>query len=645
MCGIAGSLSLGPEGESTLRAMIARIRHRGPDDFGIWHDAGSGVGLAHARLSILDLSPAGHQPMTSAQGRFVVVFNGEIYNHLDLRRDLAAAGAAPPWRGHADTETLLAGFEAWGIEATLRRAVGMFGLAVWDKAERVLSLARDRTGEKPLYYGWAGKSFVFASDLAAIRAHPSFQAEIDRDAVALLLRQNYIASPWTIYKQCRKLSPGALLSFRVDQGVFEDRRFWDARGCFAAAETSPFRGSPEEAIDRLDALLSQAVESQMLADVPIGAFLSGGVDSSTIVALMQKASSRPVRTFTIGFDEPSYNEAIHARAVAAHLGTEHTELYITSREALEVIPRLPSMYSEPFADSSQIPTYLVSALTRQSVTVALSGDAGDELFGGYNRYLLVSKWWSALSLIPRPVRGALSSAVRRVPASRWSVLARPLQRFSPSLSSQANIGDKLMKAATVLGSVDIVDLYQQLVTHWDDAESVVLGARQVEPIIQDRSAHPRTTDAISDMMALDLLTYLPDDILVKVDRAAMSVGLETRVPMLDHRVIEFAWRLPLSLKIRHGLGKWALRQVLYRYVPRELIERPKLGFAMPISAWLRGPLRDWAEAQLSPERLRREGIFDVAAVRQKWDEHLRGDRDWQYRLWCVLMFQGWYEAQ
>jgi len=645
MCGIAGALSLGANGDATLHAMIGRIRHRGPDDVGIWRDPDTGVGLAHARLSILDLSPAGHQPMASARGRYVLVFNGEIYNHLELRRDLAAAGAAPAWRGHADTETLLAGFESWGIEATLQRSVGMFAVAVWDRTERRLTLARDRVGEKPLYYGWMGNSLVFASELAAMRAHPGFRAEIDRDAVALLMRHNYIAAPWTIYRDVRKLVPGTMLTVGAGDRAAEPRAYWDPRSAFAAATRDRFRGSPEDAVHQLDALLSDAVRGQMLADVPLGAFLSGGVDSSTIVALMQKAASGPVRTFSIGFHEPRFDEAVHARAVAKHLGTEHTELYVTAEQALDVIPRLPTMYSEPFADSSQIPTYLVCAMTRQHVTVALSGDAGDELFAGYNRYQLTTDWWRGLARVPRPLRRVIGSALTRWPAARWNRVLRLLQPLIPPLAGQANAGDKLIKAAGVLDAQDVVELYQRLNTHWEDAESVVLGARPLPTLIADRAAHPKTTDAISDMMALDLMTYLPDDILVKVDRAAMAVSLETRVPMLDHRVVEFAWRLPLSHKLRDGTSKWALRQVLYRYVPRELIERPKAGFAIPVAEWLRGPLRDWAEAQLAPERLRREGIFDVAAIRRKWEEHVRGERDWQHRLWCVLMFQAWVEAQ
>lgn len=648
MCGFVGFLGgLAAHGkagdEAMLQSMADTIANRGPDDAGYWSDVDHRIGFGHRRLSVVDLSPAGHQPMESSSGRYVIAFNGEIYNHLVLRAELSQA-----WRGHSDTETLLAGFAAWGVQATVERCIGMFAFSVWDRDTHTLTLGRDRLGEKPLYYGWQGQgqhaTFLFGSELKALKVHPAFAAGIDRDALCLLMRHNYIPAPYSIYQGIRKLEPGCLLTVSLAQREPAVVRYWSASAVAMGGCAAPFAGTIEQAVDELEELLKSAVRQQMVSDVPLGAFLSGGIDSSTIVALMQSQSDRPVKTFTIGFNEAGYNEAVHAKAVAAHLGTEHTEFYVTSQQALEVIPCLPSLYCEPFSDSSQIPTFLVSQLARQKVTVSLSGDAGDELFCGYSRYLLASRLWQRLSRLPPSSRRLAARGLTALSPSRWNAVLGPVQGLLPSSLRQANLGDKLHKAAGVLASDSVAALYLGLVSHWDDPASVVIGGNEPPTLLTANAPQLTGLDDIQRMMALDTLTYLPDDILVKVDRAAMGVSLEGRVPFLDHRVVEFAWRLPQAMKLRDGVGKWALRQVLYRHVPRELIERPKMGFGVPIDDWLRGPLKDWAEALLDESRLRREGFFHPAPIRQKWAEHLSGARNWQYHLWDVLMFQAWLEA-
>jgi len=650
MCGLTGFLGAGGgEGAAPIaRRMADTLVHRGPDDAGVWTDAPAGIALAHRRLAILDLSAAGHQPMVSASGRYVIAFNGEIYNHLDLRRALEQAGAAPAWRGHSDTETLLAAFDAWGIRASIERCTGMFALAVWDTQARVLTLVRDRLGEKPLYYGWQGDGeracFLFGSELKALKAHHAFHAEIDRDALCLLMRHNCIPAPHSIYRGIHKLQPGCLLTVSLVRREPVIESYWSLAEVAVVGNRQSFTGSPEQAVDELEALLKSAVRQQMVADVPLGAFLSGGIDSSTIVALMQAQSTRPVHTFTIGFNEAGYNEAVHAQAVARHLGTDHTELYVTPRQALDVIPGLPALYCEPFADSSQVPTFLVSQLARRKVTVSLSGDAGDELFAGYNRYTLARGVWGKLSRLPLALRAGLATGMQSLSPAAWNRLLGPLQPLAPKSLRLANLGDKLHKAAGVLGARSLDELYLGLVTHWEP-EGLVLGGSEPTTCLRGNPLPLAGLDAVQRMMALDALTYLPDDILTKVDRAAMGVSLESRVPFLDHRVVEFAWRIPQSMKLRDGVGKWILRQVLYRHVPRELIERPKMGFGVPIDAWLRGPLRDWAEALLDEGRLRAEGYFNPAPIRAKWAEHLSGKRNWQYLLWDVLMFQAWLERQ
>jgi asparagine synthase (glutamine-hydrolysing) len=647
MCGFTGFLARENQGfdlsaEHTLVHMAQAIAHRGPDSYGIWTDPVAGIGLAHRRLAVVDLSPAGKQPMASVSGRYVVAFNGEIYNHSRLRQLLdSEVRVGPVWRGHSDTETLLAGFDAWGIEVTLQRTIGMFAIALWDRETRVLTLARDRLGEKPLYYGWQGQgsasAFMFGSELSALRRHPGFVADINRDALALYMRHNSIGGQHSIYSGIYKLPPGHMLTVSTSSPEPLLRQWWSGAAVAEQGLAQPFAGTPDHAVDALEALLRDAVAQQMTADVPLGAFLSGGIDSSTVVALMQAQSSRPVRTFSIGFHEVGYNEAEHAKAVAKHLGTDHTEMYVTPEQALAVIPKLPTLYSEPFADSSQIPTFLVSQLARQHVTVSLSGDAGDELFCGYTRYQMTARLWDKVSRLPRPLRQFAAGLITAVPPSALDKLGGVLR--------MSRVGDKLHKGAALLDSNNVVDLHRGMVSHWLDPTSVVIGSTEPETILV--GVHPALSGLgdVERMMAMDMLSYLPDDILVKVDRAAMGVSLETRVPMLDHRVVEFAWSLPLDYKLRGGVTKWPLRQVLYRHVPRELVERPKMGFGVPIDSWLRGPLRDWAETLLAEPRLRSEGFFNPAPIRQKWVEHLSGQRNWQYHLWDVLMFQAWLEEQ
>jgi asparagine synthase (glutamine-hydrolysing) len=652
MCGFVGFFGgVDPSSSGIDQAVIQRmtdtIMARGPDDDGFWIDSGNRVALGHRRLSIVDLSPAGHQPMPSGSGRYVIAFNGEIYNHLILRGELEASGRPALWRGHSDTETLLAGFDVWGIQATVERAIGMFAFAVWDREDNILTLARDRLGEKPLYYGWQGSgetaSFLFGSELKALRAHASFENKIDRGALSLQLRNNYIPAPYSIYQGISKLLPGSVLTVSLRQREPKISTYWSGAQVAESGVANPFTGSADQAVDALETLLKDAVSKQMMADVPLGAFLSGGVDSSTVVALMQAQSERPVKTFTIGFHEDGYDEAVHAQAVAKHLGTDHTELYVTAQQAMDVIPRLPTLYDEPFSDSSQIPTFLVSQLARQHVTVSLSGDAGDELFCGYNRYQMTASLWNRVASAPMPLRKLAAKGLTSVSPGAWNKMANVVRSIAPTSLPFANLGDKLHKGAGVLGSESIDALYLNLVAHWHDPASVVIGGFEPPTLLVGDAPNLSGLDNIQRMMALDMLTYLPDDILAKVDRAAMGVSLETRVPFLDHRVVEFAWSLPQSMKLRDGQTKWALRQILFRHVPQALIERPKMGFGVPIGDWLRGPLRDWAETLLSESRLRDEGFFHAAPVRQKWEEHLSGQRNWQYHLWDILMFQAWLE--
>lgn len=635
MCGITGILSRNGVDPTLLTAMARRLRHRGPDDEGIWLDGEARIGLAHRRLSVIDLSPAGHQPMVSSSGRFVLTFNGEIYNHSELRISLEQEGLGPPaagqaWRGNSDTETLLEAVDAWGLKATLERTIGMFALALWDRTERRLHLVRDRFGEKPLYYGRVGKDFVFASELKAIHCHPGFDNPIDRSALAMLVSHGYIPAPASIYEAIHKLRPGVVLT--IDGAPDADLRFeryWDYRDIIAAGGRDPFE-TEEEAAEQLEVALSAAVARQSIADVPLGVFLSGGIDSSTIAALSQKQSAIPVRTFSIGFHEASFNEANHAKAVAVHLGTKHHEHYVGAADAQAVIPLLPEMYDEPFADSSQIPTHIVSRFARGSVTVALSGDGGDELFGGYDRFVAAPMLWSQLSRLPAMVRKPVGIALERVPPTVWQWLVR-----------RPNGGVRIQRLLRRMRRTDSwQDVYRSLLDEYYGEATPVLGAysRPFEPFDLDPcpGAEPATR-----MMYCDAVSYLADDIMCKVDRASMAVSLETRAPFLDHRVAEVAARIPSRLKITGSQRKRILKRVLFAHVPEPLFDRPKQGFGLPVGEWLRGPLRAWAEDLLSPRTVAEEGYFDAGITQRRWIAHVRGERDAAGGLWSILMFQAW----
>jgi asparagine synthase (glutamine-hydrolysing) len=651
MCGITGFFAprrSGTDLQPVVSRMAATLAHRGPDEQRVWTDDAAGCALGHRRLSIIDLSTHGAQPMHSACGRYVIVFNGEIYNHRLLQDELARAGAAPAWRGHSDTEIMLAAIAHWGLHDAVCRFTGMFAFALWDRHTRTLALARDRTGEKPLYYGWLGDSFVFASELKALRVHPAWQGDIDRAALTLFMRHAYVPAPYSIYRGIHKLTPGTILTLPAAtpaNTLPEPQAYWQATTVAAAGLQAPFAGDEAAALAELDSRLRTAIAGQMIADVPLGAFLSGGIDSSTVVALMQAQSTTPVRTFTIGFAEDAYDEARHAAAVARHLHTDHSELYLSAGDALEVVPLLPAMYDEPFADSSQIPTHLVARMARTQVKVCLSGDGGDEMFGGYTRHLWTGELWRRLQRYPSTLRSALARLLAGVPPAAWDHLLGALAPLLPRRLRQSHAGDKLHKLAGVLDAAGPADIYRRLTSQWQAPAAVVIDG--VEPAVAaDEAAVWHNGGTVAEkQMLLDLMTYLPDDILVKIDRAAMSVSLETRVPMLDHQVIEFAWRLPLSMKIRNGQGKWLLRQLLGRYVPPALFERPKSGFGVPLEHWLRGPLKDWAGDLLAPARLQREGYLHAAPISRLWHEHLSGRYNHQHALWNALMFEAWLAAQ
>ncbi|MCI5180295.1 MAG: asparagine synthase (glutamine-hydrolyzing) [Candidatus Electrothrix sp. AW3_4] len=685
MCGLTGFLSKTwfeqEQTDALLTRMLDSIAHRGPDDSGIWSDTTAGIFLGHRRLAVVDISPAGHQPMSSRCGRYVIVFNGEIYNHLALRKKLVQQykhqqqKQQRQWQGHSDTETLLACFAAWGVQQSLQDVEGMFALAVWDRQKRQLTLARDRMGEKPLYYGWCRDAFLFGSELKALRQYPGFPHTVARDVLSLYLRYSYIPAPYSIYEDIYKIEPGCMLT--VDAACLAHKpahaptaesscngskgvkgigwtlqpywslwSLWSLQDQIKRSDHLDNFLNEQESLSLLEARLLESVQLQSAADVPLGAFLSGGIDSSLIVALMQRQASQPIKTFTIGFEEQGYSEAVYAKAVAQHLRTDHTELYLSAAQAMAVIPQLPTLYDEPFADSSQIPCFLVAQMARQYVTVALSGDGGDELFGGYNRYFWVPQIWKRVSLLPYPVRQQICRLL--IGVSKRGIWKKKIFPLVPV----ARAGEKMHKLGQRLQGVrNIDDFYLSLLTEWRRPEEILaLTATQTatqEPktLLTRREQWPQLDRIEERMMYLDAMTYLPDDILCKVDRAAMGVGLETRVPFLSHRVVELAWRLPLSVKIRDGQGKWALRQILYKYVPQEFIERPKQGFAIPLGDWLRGPLRDWAEHLLDATRLVEQGYFVSKPIQQKWQEHISGKRHWEHSLWSVLMFQAWLERQ
>ncbi|MGH6665178.1 MAG: asparagine synthase (glutamine-hydrolyzing) [Pseudolabrys sp.] len=639
MCGIVGfvdgSEGRGSDGASAAGAMTASLQYRGPDDEGVWADDQAGIALGHRRLSIIDLSAAGHEPMVSHDGRYVITYNGEVYDYGALRAELQARGVK--FIGHSDTEVLLESIAAYGVEAMVPRLIGMFAFAVWDRKERALKLVRDRLGIKPLYWGKFGSLFLFGSEIKALRAHPGWTPRIDRGAVASYLRHSYIPAPHTIYQHVHKLEPGKILTlpWHGEPGL---SAYWNARDVALQGIANPLQASDSELTDRLEKLALDAVRMRMIADVPLGALLSGGVDSSTVVALMRAANVGPVKTFTVGFAQSDYDESAHAEKIAKHLGTEHHTLPISSRQALDVIPRLPDYYDEPFADSSQIPTYLISAMTRQHVTVALSGDGGDELFAGYNRYQAAGSYTSGIGGWPRPMRKTLGAALTSLSPERWDRLAP----YLPSRLRVPQLGDKLYKLANLMQAHGADESYRSIITHWEPAE-IMPDAAEPNAIWSEKSVNRDFPDLVERMQFIDLVSYLPDDILTKLDRASMAFALEARVPLLDHRLVEFAWALPRRAKLRGNTTKWLLRQVLYKYVPAELIERPKMGFAIPLAEWLRGPLRDWAETLLEERRLRATGFVQPARIRTLWQEHLGGRRNHQHLLWNILMLEAWHE--
>lgn len=640
MCGIAGYIT--PVGNkkplaNAAEKMAAAISHRGPNDSGLWLDLNSGVALSHRRLSILDISKAGHQPMVSKNGRFVISYNGEIYNHKELRDCLRSTD----WNGESDTETLLEAISEWGIEKALNKIKGMFSFALWDKLNNSIILARDRFGEKPLYYGWVSGVLVFASELKAICAYPGWQPEINRDSLALYMRYGYVPMPYSIFNDIKKLIPGAYIKFKISESDLKWPKpieYWSLTSHVNKMELNSI--TDMDAVDEVEQIIKEAVGHQMLSDVPIGSFLSGGIDSSLIVALMQANSSARVKTFTIGFTEDGFNEAEYAKDIATYLGTEHTELYITGDKVRELIPKIAGVFDEPFGDSSAIPTYLVSYLAKQKVSVALSGDGGDELFGGYNRHIHGERLWLFISKIPKCIRANIAKIILSVAPNKWDLV----NLLVPSRFKINKIGIRIHKLATFLCVESKEDLYSNFISQQNETDSIVIGAKSILPINDFSGFNSKNITFSEQMMLQDSISYLPDDILVKVDRSAMANSLETRAPFLDHCLQEFIWKMPFNIKIRNNKGKWILRKVLSRYIPERYFDRPKQGFAIPIDEWLRGPLRSWASSLLDEKKLNYEGYIDAKIVMNKWHEHLSGQRNWGYWLWNVLMFQSWLEV-
>jgi len=648
MCGIAGFIQRGSfssDWEEVLTSMADQLAHRGPDSHGVWFDKEAGIGLAHRRLSIIDLTPEGHQPMLSASGRYVIVFNGEIYNYQKLMDELIALGHQ--FRGYSDTEVILAAMEQWGVKGAVQQFIGMFAIALWDRQTKSLYLVRDRLGEKPIYYGTVGKAFTFGSELKALKVHPHWDGEIDPDALTLFMQHGYIPTPHSIYKGIKKLTPGTILTvdFSQSASAITEATYWSMNDVAYDGHMNPLIGSDQNMITGLEDLLLASVKQQMVADVPLGAFLSGGIDSSTVVALMQSMSSQPVKTFSIGFDYEGYDEAGYARQIASYLGTDHTELYVSADDAINVIPKLPLIYDEPFADSSQIPTYLVSELTRRHVTVSLSGDGGDELFCGYTRYFMVKNIWKKISLLPLFSRRLITGIILRTPVDRLDMLFKWLNPLFSKYSHPGRVGDKLKKAAYLLSAADPDEFYSLFTTNRVDGLLMPGNFDHRVDVLKKEDKWVSSNRFVSQMMYEDTIQYLPDDILVKVDRATMAHSLESRIPFLDHRVVEYAWRLPLSAKYRNGQGKWILRQVLNKYVPEKYFERPKMGFGVPMGRWLSGPLRDWGEALLDESSIRQQGYLNAEVVRKRWTEHSLGVRNWHSQLWSVLVFQAWLENQ
>jgi asparagine synthase (glutamine-hydrolysing) len=639
MCGISGiwersGCSL-QDLERRVSAMTQTLSHRGPDDSGVWLSQEASIAFGQCRLAIIDLSPMGHQPLISANGQDTITFNGEIYNFRELRTELEGRGVR--FRGHSDTEVIVEGFAQWGVKATIARLNGMFAIAAWDAGERQLFLARDRMGEKPLFWAIFNGLVLFGSELKALRAHPGWKPSVSRGAIAAFLRHNYVPGPFTIYEDVYKLPPAGFVKIASGGGP-EVGAYWDLAGVVSQGQRNTLRADEEELVDELDALLHDAVSRRTVADVPLGAFLSGGYDSSTVVALMQRASLRPVRTFTISFENAAFNESKHAEAVARHLGTEHTTFPVSGAEALDAVPKLAEMYDEPFADSSQIPTHIVSALTRKRVTVALSGDGGDELFSGYDRYQWVESVWRPSAKMPLALRRLASSSMRVVPPSAFDRIAR----YVPYFRRVPQVGQKAHRLAQILSASSIDSVYYQAVSHHQNPDNLVRGSQEVRTACWAQNLEVLLPDSVDRMRYLDMCTYLPDDILTKVDRASMAVALEVRVPFLDHRLVEWVWKLPTFQNARARRPKHLLRRVLARYVPDRLVERPKMGFGVPLADWLRGPLRDWAEDLMNEPGLSADDIFDVEAIRSLWAEFLSGDNGRYFLIWNILMFQAWH---